>query len=111
MRALITTLTFAVIQPSTQRELAHIARDFGSVDGHISAIWMRNGNRIALHQVFDSLDHADCYLEGALFDRLASLDAVRDVFIEEYNIVEGLTAIGERLRAEPADARVSSPIG
>ncbi len=95
MRALIATLTFTTIQPDTRRDLAHIARELGDADGHVSTTWMRSGLTIALHQVFDSRRHADRYLASDLFRQLAALPACRDVFVDEFDIVDSLIAVGE----------------
>lgn len=92
MRALMITVQFTDVPPSTQRLLAQISRSLNKVDGMQSTTWMRNGNTYGLFQLFDETSQADNYVDGDLLGNLATLPGAEDVYIQEFDTVDGLNA-------------------
>lgn len=93
MLALFVTLRFTSLPPSTQRELARLSRRFATIDGHIESTWLRSGSTVALHQTFDSNEAIERYLESGILRELTALPGCRDLFVQEFDVVEGLGAL------------------
>lgn len=111
MHALFVTLRFSALPPSTQRELAHLSRRFATVDGHVNTTWLRSGATVALHQTFDSDAAIERYLESGILRELTALPGCRDLFIQEFDVLEGLGALpAARSSAEstPAEELVAA---
>jgi hypothetical protein len=100
MTTLFITIQFSEIPPSTQRLVADVARRLRGVAGLNSATWMRSGTAYALWQLFEDRERAERYLAGPILGELATLPGCEDVYIQEFEVVEGLSFLSALADAE-----------
>lgn len=109
MRSLMITARYDALLPSVQRELAHLARQVGSVDGLIDARWLGAGRSVVLSLTFADAESAAHFRETPFLDELAALPHCRDVYIGDLDIIGGLTALSLQAMQAAAPAELVAP--
>ncbi|HLT21508.1 MAG TPA: hypothetical protein VKZ96_18785 [Thermomicrobiales bacterium] len=90
MRALVTTLKFLEITPSTRAQVEVLASNMAAIDGLLSTCWLRGSGQISLVQTFESSAAVDAYLDGPRFAALGRLPGCQDVFAVHYDVATQL---------------------
>jgi quinol monooxygenase YgiN len=108
MHALVITLKFTDITPSTTAQIEALASDMAAIDGLLSTYWLRGSSQVTLVQTFESHAALDAYLASRRFAALSRIPGCQDVFAAHYDVATHLNALSD-LR-EVASARDLIPV-